>query len=147
MHSLHYFTLYAIENFLWEYFIINSWKELQNNWFDVTEKVQDVLCILQTLSTQSKSLPGFLTLGISMFLRSLDMKPFIPVTAQELVFGYDDPLISLAHRFFPKTRRPMSQMGLLLGVSYSLILHISTQLHLLIFSILLNLKVLFYFIF
>ena len=45
------------------------------------------------------------------------MKPFVPVTAQELVFGYDDPLVSIAHRFFPKTRRPMSQMGLLLGVS------------------------------
>lgn len=55
-----------------------------------------------------------------MFLRSLDLKPFVPVTAQELVFGYDDPLISLAHRFFPNSRRPMSQMGLLLGVSFIL---------------------------
>ncbi|XP_051154988.1 scavenger receptor class B member 1 [Leptopilina boulardi] len=70
---------------------------------------------LLTLSSQSKSLPGFITLGISMFLRSLDLKPFVPVTAKELVFGYDDPLVSLAHRFFPKTRRPMSRMGLLIG--------------------------------
>lgn len=45
------------------------------------------------------------------------MKPFVPVTAQELVFGYDDPLVSLGYRFLPKTRRPMSRMGLLLGVS------------------------------
>lgn len=73
----------------------------------------------QTLSTQSKSLPRFLTMGLSMFLSGMDMKPFVPVTAQELVFGYDDPLVSIAHRFFPKTRRPMSQMGLLLGVSAS----------------------------
>ncbi|XP_015586555.1 scavenger receptor class B member 1 [Cephus cinctus] len=70
---------------------------------------------LLTLSTQSKSLPGFLTAGLSIFLSGMDMKPFVPITAQELVFGYDDPLVSLAHRFFPKTRRPMSQMGLLLG--------------------------------
>ncbi|XP_066584790.1 scavenger receptor class B member 1 [Prorops nasuta] len=70
---------------------------------------------LLTLSTQSKSLPRFITLGLSVFLRGMNMKPFVPVTAQELVFGYDDPLVSIAHRFFPKARRPMSQMGLLLG--------------------------------
>ncbi|KZC11535.1 PREDICTED: scavenger receptor class B member 1 [Dufourea novaeangliae] len=70
---------------------------------------------LLTLSTQSKSLPRFITLGLSMFLSGMHMSSFVPVTAQELVFGYDDPLVSIAHRFFPKTRRPMSQMGLLLG--------------------------------
>ncbi|XP_078035478.1 scavenger receptor class B member debris buster [Augochlora pura] len=70
---------------------------------------------LLTLSTQSKSLPRFITLGLSMFLSGLQMQSFVPVTAQQLVFGYDDPLISIAHKFFPKTRRPMSQMGLLLG--------------------------------
>ncbi|XP_046743031.1 scavenger receptor class B member 1 isoform X1 [Diprion similis] len=70
---------------------------------------------LLTLSTQSKSLPGFLTMGLSVFLQGMGIEPFVPITAQELVFGYDDPLVSLAHRFFPKTRRPMSQMGLLLG--------------------------------
>ncbi|CAK9816428.1 Scavenger receptor class B member 1 [Anthophora quadrimaculata] len=70
---------------------------------------------LLTLSTQSKSLPLFITLTLSMFLKGMDMKPFVPVTVQELVFGYDDSLISIAHQFFPKTRRPMSQMGLLLG--------------------------------
>lgn len=71
----------------------------------------------QTLSSQSKSLPRFLNLGLSMFISGIDQKPFVPVTAQELVFGYDDPLVSIAHRFFPKARRPMRQMGLLLGVS------------------------------
>ncbi|XP_043262068.1 scavenger receptor class B member 1 [Colletes gigas] len=70
---------------------------------------------LLTVSTQSKNLPRFITLGLSMFLSGMQMSPFVPVTAQELVFGYDDPLVSIAHRFFPKTRRPMSQMGLLLG--------------------------------
>ncbi|XP_012230409.1 scavenger receptor class B member 1 [Linepithema humile] len=70
---------------------------------------------LLTLSTQSKSLPRFITMGLSIFLSGLHMKPFVPITAQELVFGYDDPLVSIAHRFFPKTRRPMSRMGLFLG--------------------------------
>ncbi|KAK9294921.1 hypothetical protein QLX08_010614 [Tetragonisca angustula] len=70
---------------------------------------------LLTLSTQSKALPRIITLGLHMFLSGMHMTPFVPVTAQELVFGYNDPLVSIAHRFFPKTRRPMSQMGLLLG--------------------------------
>ncbi|XP_044003767.1 scavenger receptor class B member 1 isoform X3 [Aphidius gifuensis] len=70
---------------------------------------------LLTLSSQSKSLPRIVNLGLSMFISGIDQKPFVPVTAQELVFGYDDPLVSIAHRFFPKARRPMRQMGLLLG--------------------------------
>ncbi|XP_058793511.1 scavenger receptor class B member 1 [Phymastichus coffea] len=70
---------------------------------------------LLTLSTQSKSLPYVLNMGISMYIAGMDLKPFVPITAQELVFGYDDPLVSIAHQFFPKGRRPMSQMGLLLG--------------------------------
>ncbi|KAK0181183.1 hypothetical protein PV327_003488 [Microctonus hyperodae] len=70
---------------------------------------------LLTLSTQSKSLPRLLNFGLSMFISGMNQKPFIPVTPQQLVFGYDDPLVSIAHRFFPKARRPMSQMGLLLG--------------------------------
>ncbi|KAG8038036.1 hypothetical protein G9C98_006361 [Cotesia typhae] len=70
---------------------------------------------LLTLTTQSKSLPRFLNFGLSMFISGLNQKPFVPVTAQQLVFGYDDPLVSIAHRFFPKARRPMHQMGLLLA--------------------------------
>ncbi|XP_034947264.1 scavenger receptor class B member 1 [Chelonus insularis] len=70
---------------------------------------------LLTLSTQSKSLPRLLNFGLSMFISGLNQKPFVPVTAQQLVFGYDDPLVSIAHRFFPKARRPMHQMGLLLA--------------------------------
>ncbi|GBP20291.1 Scavenger receptor class B member 1 [Eumeta japonica] len=42
-------------------------------------------------------------------------KPFVQITAQELVFGYNDPLVSLAHVFYPKGKRPNSQMGLLLA--------------------------------
>ncbi|KAJ8706402.1 hypothetical protein PYW08_011028 [Mythimna loreyi] len=42
-------------------------------------------------------------------------KPFVHVTAEELVFGYNDPLVTLAHYFYPKGKRPNSQMGLLLA--------------------------------
>ncbi|XP_020289274.1 scavenger receptor class B member 1-like [Pseudomyrmex gracilis] len=72
---------------------------------------------LLSLTTMSKSLPRFITMGLSVLLSGMKMEPFVSVTAQELVFGYDDPLITLAHKFLPKTRRPMSRMGLLLGVS------------------------------
>lgn len=50
-------------------------------------------------------------------LTAAKFKPFINVTADQLVFGYDDALVSLAHRFYPKHMRPMERMGLLLGVS------------------------------
>lgn len=72
---------------------------------------------LQTISTQSNYLGYFLTKTISLVLTATKYKPFISLTADELVFGYDDTLVSLAHRFYPRNRRPMSQMGLLNGVS------------------------------
>ncbi|EDS42901.1 epithelial membrane protein [Culex quinquefasciatus] len=69
----------------------------------------------QTISTQSNYLGYFLTKTISLVLTATKYKPFISLTADELVFGYDDTLVSLAHRFYPRNRRPMSQMGLLNG--------------------------------
>lgn len=70
---------------------------------------------LLTISTQSNYLGYFLTKTISLVLTATKYKPFISLTADELVFGYDDTLVSLAHRFYPRNRRPMSQMGLLNG--------------------------------
>ena len=55
-------------------------------------------------------------MGMSFVLSQLDMKPFVNVTPEELVFGYDDTLTNLANRFFPKHKRPNKKMGLLLGV-------------------------------
>lgn len=72
---------------------------------------------LQTLSTQSKTLGYFLAKTISLVLTAAKYKPFISLTADELVFGYDDALVSLAHKFYPRNKRPMSKMGLLNGVS------------------------------
>ncbi|XP_019931364.2 scavenger receptor class B member 1 [Aedes albopictus] len=70
---------------------------------------------LLTISTQSKHLGYFLAKTISLVLTATKYKPFISLTADELVFGYDDTLVSLAHRFYPRNRRPMSKMGLLNG--------------------------------
>ena len=44
-------------------------------------------------------------------------EPFVTITADELVFGYDDTLVELAHKFYPKGKKPTGKMGLLLGVS------------------------------
>jgi scavenger receptor class B, member 1 len=57
-------------------------------------------------------------LGLSLAIRTMGLKAFVEVTPEQLAFGYDDPLVMLANKFFPKHRRPMRLMGLLLGVSY-----------------------------
>lgn len=54
---------------------------------------------------------------ISFLVSTAQYKPFVEVTAEELVFGYDDTLVGLAHRFYPRHKRPMSKMGLLVAVS------------------------------
>ncbi|XP_055601457.1 scavenger receptor class B member 1 [Uranotaenia lowii] len=41
----------------------------------------------------------------------VEVGPFV----YRLVFGYDDTLVALAHRFYPRNKRPMAQMGLLNG--------------------------------
>lgn len=69
---------------------------------------------LLTLTTQSNSLPRLVRMTLSIMLRAMGLEPFVNVTAEEFIFGYDDTLVSLAHKFFPKHRRPMSRMGLLL---------------------------------
>lgn len=56
---------------------------------------------------------------ISLMLTAAKYKPFVSLTAEELVFGYDDTLVSLAHKFYPRNKRPMEKMGLLNGVSFN----------------------------
>ncbi|KAH8402857.1 hypothetical protein KR222_007674 [Zaprionus bogoriensis] len=68
-----------------------------------------------TLTSLSPKLGYFLSRTISFVLTAAKFKPFINVTADQLVFGYDDALVSLAHRFYPKHMRPMERMGLLLA--------------------------------
>lgn len=70
---------------------------------------------LLTLSTQSNTLGYFIQKAISVILSMGTFKPFVSVTVDELVFGYDDKLVTLAHNFYPKKKRPMSKMGLLIN--------------------------------
>ncbi|CAH2988244.1 unnamed protein product [Chilo suppressalis] len=73
---------------------------------------------LLTVTSFSPNLAGFLfnllVSGLAITYKDR-AKPFVEVTAEELVFGYDDPLVTLAHYFYPKGKRPNSQMGLLLA--------------------------------
>ncbi|XP_072948437.1 scavenger receptor class B member 1 [Epargyreus clarus] len=73
---------------------------------------------LLTVTSFSPNLAGFLfnllVSGLALTYRER-AKPFVHVTAEELVFGYNDPLVTLAHYFYPKGKRPNSQMGLLLA--------------------------------
>ncbi|KAK6644994.1 hypothetical protein RUM43_001270 [Polyplax serrata] len=70
---------------------------------------------LLTLATFTKDLQLFLRTALSIFLGTMDLKPFVSVTPEELVFGYDDVLTNLAHKYFPRHKRPNKKMGLLLG--------------------------------
>lgn len=70
---------------------------------------------LLTLAMHSNTLGFFPQKTISLLLNLGDFKPFVTITADELVFGYDDKLVSLAHKFYPKNKRPMSKMGLLIN--------------------------------
>lgn len=70
---------------------------------------------MQTLTSLSPKLGYLLSRTISFVLTAAKFKPFVNVTADQLVFGYDDALVSLAHRFYPKHMRPMEKMGLLLA--------------------------------
>ncbi|CAK1546487.1 unnamed protein product [Leptosia nina] len=73
---------------------------------------------LLTVTSFSPNMASFvfnlLVSGLSLTYRDR-AKPFVHVTAEELVFGYNDPLVTLAHYFYPKGKRPNSQMGLLLA--------------------------------
>ncbi|XP_019765703.1 scavenger receptor class B member 1 isoform X2 [Dendroctonus ponderosae] len=69
---------------------------------------------LLTLSSQSNNLGWFVQRAISVMLSMGSLKPFVNITADELVFGYDDSLVSLAHQFYPKRKKPQNKMGLLI---------------------------------
>lgn len=73
---------------------------------------------LLTVTSFSPNLAGWLfnllVSGLAVTYKDR-AKPFVQVTAEELVFGYNDPLVTLAHYFYPKGKRPNSQMGLLLA--------------------------------
>ena len=57
-------------------------------------------------------------IALSMVLKSLyTMEEFTEITADKLLFGYEEQLTRLAHKFYPRGKRPPAKMGLLIGVS------------------------------
>ncbi|XP_030749243.1 scavenger receptor class B member 1-like [Sitophilus oryzae] len=82
---------------------------------DRTHKITVPNIPLLTLSTQSNNMGYWLQKTISVLLAMGSSKPFVSVTADELVFGYDDSLVSLAHKFYPKRKKPSNKMGLLIS--------------------------------
>lgn len=70
---------------------------------------------LLTLTSHSNSLGFVISRSISLILSMSSYKPFKTLTVDELLFGYDDTLVNLAHKFYPREKRPMSKMGLLIG--------------------------------
>ncbi|XP_063219535.1 scavenger receptor class B member 1 isoform X1 [Bacillus rossius redtenbacheri] len=68
---------------------------------------------LLTLTSKSTQLNRLVQITLSLWLRNY--KPFVTITPEELLFGYDDTLVSIANAFFPVHLRPKEQMGLLLG--------------------------------
>ncbi|XP_066990954.2 scavenger receptor class B member 1 [Anabrus simplex] len=82
---------------------------------DPTQKMTVPNIPLLTLASRSNSLLRVLQTLLSLMLRTMkNMTPFVHVTAEELLFGYDDTLVDLANKFLPRGQRPMKQMGLLL---------------------------------
>lgn len=77
------------------------------------------------MSSQTNKIGAFLGAGVSFALTMTRLmygpkfQPFISTTVNELLFGYEDTLVNMAHTFYPRNIRPdMSKMGLLLGVSF-----------------------------
>lgn len=56
--------------------------------------------------------------GLSFALSTLRLKPFVEVSAEEYIWGYDDPLFTTAKTIVPKEMRPPGdKFGILVGVS------------------------------
>jgi len=71
---------------------------------------------LLSLTTQSNSLGSIVQRTISFLLSMGNYKPFVTLTAEELVFGYEDTIVKLAQNFYPKRKKPKNnRMGLLNG--------------------------------
>ncbi|XP_014280530.1 scavenger receptor class B member 1 isoform X2 [Halyomorpha halys] len=82
---------------------------------------------LLTLTSKSASLPHIMRIALSMGLKTLYRgQEFTSVTADELLFGYEEQLINLAHRFYPRGKRPPAKMGLLIGRNTSIMNDVET---------------------
>lgn len=61
----------------------------------------------------------FFKKSFSLIMTSADKKPFITLTPNKLLFGYNDTLTYIAHMFSPRNSRPGKIMGILTTVMNS----------------------------
>ena len=65
------------------------------------------------MTSKAKDMGMFFKKSFSLITTSADNKPFISLTPNELLFGYNDTLTYFAHVFYPRHLRPGKMMGLL----------------------------------
>ncbi|XP_014612664.1 PREDICTED: scavenger receptor class B member 1 [Polistes canadensis] len=67
-------------------------------------------------TSQSKYAARFLRLAMASIMDILKIKPFVEVSVEQLLWGYEDPLLKLAKDVVPKEPKfPFDQFGLLYG--------------------------------
>ncbi|XP_066594971.1 scavenger receptor class B member 1 [Prorops nasuta] len=67
-------------------------------------------------TSQSKHAARFLRLAMASIMDILKIKPFVEVSIEQLLWGYEDPLLKLAKDVVPKEQKlPYDQFGLLYG--------------------------------
>ena len=73
--------------------------------------------LLQSATSQSKHAARFLRLAMASIMDILKIKPFVEVTVEQLLWGYEDPLLKLAKDVVPKEQKlPYEEFGLMYGV-------------------------------
>ncbi|GAB1862064.1 Scavenger receptor class b member 1 [Camponotus japonicus] len=88
---------------------------------DLSAGSQDDLVVVPNVpmlsaTTQSKHAARFLRLAMASIMDILKIKPFVEVSVEQLLWGYEDPLLKLAKDVVPKEQKlPYDQFGLLYG--------------------------------
>ncbi|KAL0281623.1 UNVERIFIED_CONTAM: hypothetical protein PYX00_002556 [Menopon gallinae] len=71
---------------------------------------------LLSLAAQGEYIYKAAVLAFRLFrVNAFDTKPFVTVTPEELMFGYEDGIMEKAHKFSAMHLRPPSKMALLIG--------------------------------
>ncbi|CAO1370760.1 unnamed protein product [Diamesa serratosioi] len=71
--------------------------------------------MLESVTSETKDLGMLLKKSLSLITTTAESKPFISLTPNELLFGYNDTLTYIAHMVYPRNLRPNKKMGLLNG--------------------------------
>ncbi|KAL1117907.1 hypothetical protein AAG570_004220, partial [Ranatra chinensis] len=67
-------------------------------------------------TSQSKHAARFLRLAMASIMDILKIKPFVEVSVEQLLWGYEDPLLKLAKDVVPKEQKlPYEEFGLMYG--------------------------------